>query len=328
MCDSELSPAWPSGGPVIVFASDANYAPYLAATLASLTQTASPDTLYDVIVLSSGIDAEEQKKIGAPLGGRENISLRFFDVREKVEQMAGGFFVNAHVSQATYYRLFAPTIFKNYDKILYLDCDIVIMEDVEKLYSQDLKDHTAGVFPDFFAVRDLPCRRERAWARQLAMRETRNYFNAGVLLLNLARLRKDNYEKIWLDRLRQVKNPRLHDQDILNHTLEGTTIQLDAAWNSPAWMESLGSKIWPGDISDELYAKYQAAVEAPKIIHYLSSSKPWAMPHPPLAGYFWECSARTPYHKRLLFDNLKRLYAENSKIASRKILLPLRKRTI
>ncbi len=321
---SELFPAWPSSdGPAIVFSSDVNYAPYLAAALVSLAQTASSDILYDVIVLSSDLNANEQKKIGAALDGHKNISLRFFDVDELAAQVSGNFFVNAHITQAAYYRLFTPTIFRNYDKILYLDCDIIIMEDLEKLYNQDLKGQAAGVFPDFFAVRSLSRKKDAAWALQLDMKDTNNHFNSGVLLLNLARLRTENYEKIWFDRLRQVKTPRLHDQDILNHTLEGATVRLDAAWNSPAWMESIGSKIEPGDIPERLYAEYRAAIAAPKILHYLTHNKPWDLPHLPLAERFWECAAETPYYDRLIFNSLKRLSAENDLFKGRLSFPPL-----
>ena len=279
-------------------------------TLASLAASASPDKFYDLIVLSSGLGAEEQKKIGAA-AVQENISLRFFDIREMVERRAGDFFVNAHLSPATYYRLFTPSIFEKFDKILYLDCDIIILEDVAELYGQDLRGRAVGVMRDFFAIRDLSRRNSARWARQLDMKDTGNYFNAGVLLLDLAKLRAGRYEEKWFERLRAVKNPRLHDQDILNHTLEGQAEQLDAAWNSPAWLESLGEKIRPGEVPANIYDEYLAAVAAPKILHYSTRHKPWDLPHLPLAERFWSFAARTPYYHSLIFNNLKRLNAEN-----------------
>jgi lipopolysaccharide biosynthesis glycosyltransferase len=316
-----IEPIGPEGSVRAVFSADANYAPYLAVALASLAGAAGPGNFYDVIVLSSGLDAAEQKKIGAALP--PNISLRFFDVRKIIEARAADFFINAHLSLATYFRLFTPSLFKNFEKILYLDCDIIVLEDAANLYNTDLKNFAAGVARDFFANRDLACARSRPWARQLGIADTDNYFNAGVMLLNLAKLRTDKYKDKWFQRLRAVKTPRLHDQDILNHTLENDIMQLNAAWNSLAWMESLGEKIWPGEIPAPLYAEYLATVAAPKILHFSSRHKPWDLPHLPRSEHFWQNAAKTPYYHDLIFKNLQHLNAENDLIKGRLRLPPL-----
>lgn len=318
-----INPACPPGAICVVFSADANYAPYLGAALASLAAAASPGNFYDVIVLASGIDAAEQEKIGAAIGGANNISLRFFDVRERLEQQAGNFFVNAHLSPAAYYRLFVPSIFENFQKILYLDCDIIVLEDVAALYRQDLEGRAAGAARDFFAIADLASRNSRAWAKQLGMRDTERYFNSGVLLFDLEKLRTKGYEEKWFQRLRAVKNPRLHDQDILNHSLEGDVRLLEAAWNSPAWLASLGESLESCELSEALFADYLAAAKSPKIIHYATRHKPWELPHLPLAEHFWANAARTPYYQALIFNCIKRLGAENDMFKGRLRLPPV-----
>ncbi|UQZ89141.1 hypothetical protein C4J81_07990 [Deltaproteobacteria bacterium Smac51] len=323
-CDpsSRIEPAHPSGT-AVVFSSDGNYVPYLAAALASLIKAASPGNFYDVMILSSGIGDDDQEKIRGLAQGRENIRLRFFDIRERVKSRSGDFFVNAHLSPAAYYRLFAPSIFEAFGKILYLDCDIIVLKDVAELYGQDLRGKAVGAMRDFFAVRDLPRRAAARWAAQLDMKDTDGYFNSGVMLLDLSRLRAENYEDKWFERLKAVKTPRLHDQDILNHTLEGDVELLDAAWNSLAWIESLGEKVHPGELPEAIYQQYLASISAPKILHYSSRNKPWDLPHLELAERFWEFAARTPYYNRLIFNNLQRLNAENDIFKGRLRFPPL-----
>lgn len=322
-CINNIEPAFGPNGVAVAFAADGGYAPYLAAALASIVRHGNPARLYDVIILATGLGEEDQRKLASITEGRANFSLRFCDVQEEVKAATGDFFLSAHISPATYYRLFAPSLFPNYAKLLYLDCDIIALADVARLYDSDLGGRAIGAVRDFYAIVDLPRKASAKWAGQLAMGDTKGYFNAGVLLLDLAKMRAHGYEAKWFGRLREVKTPRLHDQDILNHTLEGDVAYLEAGWNSLAWVESLGERLCPGDLPADLVADYRASLEAPKILHFTSQHKPWNLPHLPLAEKFWERAAETPYYQRLVFDNLRRLNAESAVFKGRLHCPPL-----
>ncbi|MDL2260345.1 glycosyltransferase family 8 protein, partial [Deltaproteobacteria bacterium OttesenSCG-928-K17] len=317
-----IEPVFGPQAVAVAVSSDAGYAPYLATTLSSLIAQASPGRFYDLIVMGLNLGERDAGLIRSMAGGRDNISIRIFEISEFIDQH--DFFVNAHVSKATYSRLLFPDFFSLYSKLLYLDVDLAVLKDVADLFDIDLENQALGVVRDYYAVKDLPLKSDAKWAAQLGLKNTENYFNAGVLLMNLERLRAENFEKQWFDELARVKKPRLHDQDILNAVCEGRVKFIDPCWNCQAWNESLGETITPADLPAELYAQYQAAKKSPGIIHYVSHNKPWNLPHLDLAEHFWQAARATPYYEKMLYANLKYLNNENDLIKARVLFPPTR----
>ena len=307
-----IEPAFDRPAVAVVLAADARYAPYAAVTIRSVLAAASPENRYDLVLLETEVPEEDRRLMTEMVAGRDNFSLRFFNVSEIIAGKADSFFVNAHLSPAAYYRLFAPSIFKSYEKILYLDVDLIALADVAALYAVDLGEALLGAVRDYYAVKDLLAKPHDPWTRQVNLKQPADYFNSGVLLLNLAKMRAENFEQTWFEYLQRVKSPRLHDQDILNSCCEGRVKYLDAAWNCQMWNENLLERFIPGDLPDEVWAEYERSKENSGIIHYLSANKPWNWPQLELAGLFWDQARRTPFYDRLLFDGLKRLSAENN----------------
>lgn len=319
-----LKPAFEDNNVALAFASDANYVPYLAATLRSVLDHSSPTHNYDLVVLSQNISPGDQWQIRAMTGGADNVSLRFIDVSAQVEKKAGVFFTSAHISVAAYFRLFTPSIFALYPRLLYLDVDLVALTDVAELFNTDLEGAVAGAARDYLAVKDLPQKRNAGWREQLGLKDHSSYFNSGVMLLDLEQMRRDNFEQKWFELLARLKQPSLHDQDIMNSTCQGRVKYVDGAWNSLAWAEACGETIFREELSEKLYGEYVEALKSPKILHYLSRHKPWDLPHLDLADLFWDCARRTPYYERLIFNNLRRLNAENGAFKARLRLPPSR----
>jgi len=321
---SSLKPAFEHGNVAVAFASDANYVPYLATTLRSIINHSSPENNYDLVVLSQGIAGADQQKIKAMTDGAANLSLRFLDVSAQVDKKTGGFFTSAHISVATYYRLFTPAIFDQYSKLLYLDVDLVALADVAELFRVDLDGAVAGAVRDYLAIKDLSRRSNAKWREQLALREVSSYFNAGVMLLDLEQMRGENLEGKWFERLASLKTPRLHDQDILNSVCQGRIKYLDGSWNGAAWAEACGETIFSGELPEFLYQEYIESQKAPRILHYYSRHKPWNLPYLELAEHFWRFAAETPYFDRLIFNNLRRINAENDIFKARLRMPPSR----
>lgn len=310
MSDSvNIAPAFDVPNSVnVVFAADANYAPYLAAALASLVAHSSDSRLYDVNVLSSGIGETDQAKITSVTGGQRNFSVRFLDTGTLVGEAASGLFVSGHLSSAAYYRLFAPSIFRDYGRIVYLDCDVTLLANMAELFDVDLGGKSIGAVRDYFALRDLAHANVPGWANQLALRDTDGYFNSGVLVMDLSAMRAMRCQDRCLQWLREVKTPFCHDQDVLNHVLEGDVAYLDPVWNAtPCWAKALGSAIFESELLPNRYAEYLAAMESPKILHYAAPEKPWHLPHLPYADKFWQYAESTPFFKEIILYSLVEL---------------------
>lgn len=305
-----IAPVFDGQAVAVVLATDANYAPYAAVTIRSVISHASPDKYYDLVLLETELAADDLAKLKSLAEGRDNISLRFFDISEVIADLADDLFVNAHLSPATYYRLFTPSIFPRYDKLLYLDVDLVAMSDVAELYETELGDHLIGSVRDYYGIKDLLEKPEAPWTVQVGLRDNLYYFNAGVALLNLDRMRRENFEETWQKYLTRVKRPRLHDQDILNNCCQGRIHWLDPAWNCQAWNEEIFRPLEPDDLPAELCAEFERSKRSPKIIHYLSKTKPWDRPHLALAEHFWDFAFQTPYYPAMSFRLVRRLSAE------------------
>ena len=171
----------------------------------------------------------------------------------------------SHTTVSTLDRLFLPEILKEYDKVLYLDIDILVCSDVAELYDLDVSNYAIGArFSALPSWRNLE--RLTTWASmhmqhhmswQLRKWLHKNVdmtavgFNAGVLLLNLSDMRSRNFTEQYLP---LVEHYAFNDQDALNVYAAGRVLSVPNEWN---YIPNL-------DFSDN-----------PKIIHWAGPNKPW-----------------------------------------------------
>lgn len=137
------------------------------------------------------------------------------------------FSLNQHFTIATYYRFFIPQIFANYKKLLYLDCDLVVNADVAELSHTDLGNFAIGAFKDVEITRRLATDKfygrniDKYLADVLKMKHPETYFQAGVLLLDIAKLVKTDFTNRCIDRLKEIGEPLYVDQCVLNSLFDG-----------------------------------------------------------------------------------------------------------
>lgn len=113
-----------------------------------------------------------------------------------------------HVSPSALLKFFIPQIFGDLDRILYLDGDIVVQGDLTELYDTDIKDVYGAV------IKDTLCALDRKYMDEVQIHNDL-YFNSGVMLLNLAKMRSDNITEKMLDYRLGVKQ-HFMDQDAFN----------------------------------------------------------------------------------------------------------------
>ena len=75
---------------------------------------------------------------------KDNIKIEFVDLNYYIDRIKDKLYTRDYYSKSTYFRLFLPNLYPNYDKILYLDSDIVILDDVAKLYNINIKNCLLG----------------------------------------------------------------------------------------------------------------------------------------------------------------------------------------
>jgi len=256
----------------ICFSSDLNYAPHLAAAIASIFKHAKPNQAITIHILhSSGLDKECQAKICELAKLHSAAEFNFIAIDSDI---ANKFIIpdNTHLTKEAYFRILLSSLLPKLDKVLYLDCDIIVQADLTELYCTDISNHCIAAVPDSQGAEQR---------KRLSLNaENRYYCNSGVMLINLARFREMDIErKLYNFSIELIEPLTLCDQDVINIILEDETTYLHSRWN----MQYLNEKYPYRDLSPE----HEDAFTQPCIIHYVMI-KPWAMNcfHPYQNRYF------------------------------------------
>ena len=141
MPDTKISKEIP-----IFFAVDDGYCPFLAVAIQSLIDNSSAENTYLIKILHTDISDENKKKIAKY--ERENVDIEFVDLNYYIQKVKDKLYTRDYYSKTTYFRLFLPNLYPQYDKVLYLDSDIVILDDIAKLYNTDMGDNLVAAAPD------------------------------------------------------------------------------------------------------------------------------------------------------------------------------------
>lgn len=234
-----------------------NYFVQAATTLKSLLDASTGD--FDVIcMVSDPIPETMQEKLARLAGSR--MSFRYIPLKGRLE----GLYIDPRYTEAASFRLLLPELLPEYDKILYLDCDIIVRQDVGKLYREtDLGENWMGV------VFEAPIEQQAERFQALGCDPTR-YFNSGFLLMNLAQMRKDGVTEKLLEACR-VPYLEFPDQDALNQVCQGHVLSLSPLYDSIRTFFILKYKPdFVRQYSEELWD----AVQREGTIHY-TGGKPW-----------------------------------------------------
>lgn len=283
----------------VVMAANEPFVPVLSVAIRSLSFYADRKRDYHIYVLHSGIRTESQKTLKRELE-RPYFRLTFLDV--SVYVAGHDLKAKAHISSETYYRFLIPELFQDYDKVLYLDCDIIVCEDVARIYDRQMQDNLIGAVrdADFIGQYNGANPDTRNYCDStLKLNRPLDYFQAGVLLFNVPLFRKKVSVKKLL-RMADNTDYKFSDQDILNIICEGRVCFFPIRWNlltdSRHRMDRVISEA-PKRIMDE----YMEARQSPAVIHYAGADKPWKNPGEDFASEFWKVARKSIYYEELIY---------------------------
>lgn len=290
----DIFPAFEKNNIPIVFAADNNYAPILTVALKSVYVNRSNFYNYDIIVLQQNISEINKMRIKKEMNA-DNISVRFVNVGQVFKERK--LVTPAHFTIEIYFRLVMQDVMNHYDKVIYLDSDLVVNEDIANLYNLSIEDNLVAAVQDVDSAgcyKEFDPSRKKYFDNNLHLDDPYSYFNSGVLIMNL-RMFRELYTTDYILKLAESRDYIFPDQDVLNVICDKRVYYLDESWNTMMnHDDNKNSRLKVARMApDSIYKRYIEARKHPKIIHYAGYQKPWEYPDCDMAEYFWKYARQT-----------------------------------
>lgn len=215
-------------------------------------------------LLCDGITVRNEEVLRLWVDSHDNVSLMIYNInKDDFRDFPVG---NAYVNISTYFRLLMPSLLADIDKVIYLDCDVVVNGSLAELWNTDVDNYALA------AVRDRINDYVRVYNR-LGYNMHDGYVNAGVLLINLKRWREDNvFDKAKKIAARMPLALKNHDQDIINLLYHGQILMLPFRYNLLEYY--LYTEDWLY-LDHKYYPEIIEACKNPVIVHFCMPQKPW-----------------------------------------------------
>ncbi len=248
---------------------DDNYAPFACITIQSIIDNMSEKDNVRIHIISDGISRDMERIF---LGMHANIEIHIVNADDFKNVLPS----NSEWSIATWYRILLPEILPDVDKVLYLDCDVIVNGCLDDLFGMDMEEALVAGAVDTQNYNDEVFNR-------LNLDKSGVYICAGVLLMNLKLWREEKTSEKIISYARENKE-KLHffDQDCINKVCSSKKIALHPKYGVlVSYFRNHEFMSENPDIVIELF-------EHPVIVHY-AGYQPWiyAKNKSPHAGLWW-----------------------------------------
>lgn len=270
----------------IVHCLDDRYVPMCATAIVSLCEN-NPNLDIQYHIISASL-SQESKNALRDLINKYNCKVIFYDVDNRILENC---IVREgdHVSLAAYLRILIPKLLPtSMSKVLYLDCDLIICDDITDLFNLDLQDFAAAAVYD-------GCTDDIRTYNRLKYSTELGYFNSGVLLFNLNFWRDNQLTDKLFDFIAKYPERLLFwDQDAINSVLAGKIKRLPFRYN----MTDPFYQINP-PLRQEYLDEIEQSLLNPTILHFAMPNKPWYEGNPhPLKYKFYQYLSMTQWHEQ------------------------------
>ena len=245
----------------VCLACDDNYSQHAGVVIASILANAAPDDKLVFYILDGGITEKHKSEI-LSLKSIKSCEINFIDIDENLFEDYKKVKSHKYITLATYYRLKLPSLLPDVSKVIYLDCDMVATASLSDLFTKELGEKPLA------GVSDIKKKRVKA---------NPTYVNAGMLVMDLDNMRKQNLEQKFLEWTKaHIDTIKTGDQEIINEVCKGNILVVEDEWN----------------VQSSNFTNRSSYTKYPKIVHFTAKLKPWHY-------------ASFSYHKNLYFKYLQ-----------------------
>ncbi|MGU7818666.1 glycosyltransferase [Streptococcus suis] len=213
----------------IAFSATDSYADYLGTTIYSIIQH-HPNQELHFYVLTKWMSDHSRFKLNRLTS--QLVTISFIEIDSKTFEHLP---LKEGISLEAYFRILLPSQLAELDRVLYLDCDILVNGSLKEVWGCDLSHHYLA------GVNELDMLHGNSEYREKIGFDAQDiYINSGVLLLNLDRMRRDLIEEYLFSRAEEIKDYiEYQDQDIINIGLKGQILNLEAKYNMTAYQRKV-----------------------------------------------------------------------------------------
>ena len=242
--------------PVVLF-TDNNYVTPTIVTVTSILINRNNNTEYCIYVLGNDLSESNINKLKKILG------INVIPHQDRFSQFAGA---KSHCTTTDLFKFDLPIVFPRYDKILYLDVDMIIQHDLSELYGTDISDGYVA------AVKDMHGMVGGRHHNRLGLKD---YFNAGMMLLNLKKMRQDNISDKLIEYKAHKDAGIFMSQDALNCVFNDKVKFLSPIYNymAPNLQQYTEEEI--KKFYEMTEAEYSSLVRNAHIVHLTNNKKAW-----------------------------------------------------
>lgn len=259
----------------IVFSTNDNYSIHLCVAIKSIIENSNIEYIYNIYILYTQLNEDNINKI--KLLGTKNIHIHTINIFNLID--TSKLYINDHFSIEMYYRVLIPELFFFYEKVIYIDCDIVCLKDISILYNTHIKNYMIAAVINFSGE----------WYKKYFYKvfkiNIKKIFNSGVILFNIKKCIEEKSKEKFFDLLNKTKDIFCPDQTLLNVVCFDKILFLNSKWNYQ-WGATIEKKI--NELSETERKEYINAIEDPYIIHYTTGYKPWDHPENKLSQLYWK----------------------------------------
>jgi lipopolysaccharide biosynthesis glycosyltransferase len=252
----------------LAFAADEGYAEALAVAVHSALANLAPAVAPEVYVLDNGISERSRGRLVKVVGAaRPDAALRWIRIpSERLAHLP----TPHYFTRSTYSRLLIPEVLPAHvRRVVYLDVDILVRRDLSPLFTTKLGDAPIGAVRDF-AIESTA----HGYSGVREPADPRPYFNAGVLVIDVARWRETGLAGRALEYAAAGSEPLpWADQDALNATVESWH-ELDYRWNLQHASLFRRQRPTAGEFSGRLYGQQRDLYREAAVLHF-TGQKPW-----------------------------------------------------
>ena len=245
----------------VVLITDSNYMEFTKVAIYSAIENKCPKSQYNFHIMTMELtpnDITELKKFetdDVKISVLEQEEIDLFYIRD------------THVSKTALLKYYIPKVLNNLDKVLYIDTDVLVLQDLNKIFATDITDVYLA------AVKDPSWFFENMHVVELDLDYRGFYFNSGVMLMNLDKMRKDN----MIAKLEEYTNNHYRtymDQDALNVLVKNDVKLLDVEANTMNFFFEHNDLKVLADFYERDWSSFEDVFSNATIIHFASNKKP------------------------------------------------------